>query len=201
MTTGVIIVVALPCEARPLRRHLGLRAVATAHAYPTYRAGPIALIISGVGVAAAAAAVEAAAESERAGPRTRWLNVGIAGHPSLSVGTALLGSSVVDERSGKCWPLSHAADWPYVTAAIRTVQRPEEDYPEDYAYEMEAAGFVDAVRRFESDAFVQCLKVVSDNPQSPPRRVNARRVAALIDGRVDAIDALLRSLAGSVRNS
>jgi hypothetical protein len=53
------------------------------------------------------------------------------------------------------------------------------DYPEVWAYDMEAAGFVSTARDTSPLHRIQVLKVVSDNRRHPSGGINARMVKEL----------------------
>ena len=72
------IVVALPAEARPLLDHFRLRDKQHNTAFPIYRNTDMALIVSGPGKVAAAAATALLAGNRDTPATSAWLNVGIA---------------------------------------------------------------------------------------------------------------------------
>ena len=92
------LVVALAAEARPLLAPHRLRGV-SGHPYRICAGEQTHLIVSGVGKVAAAAATAYLRALIGDAPAA-WLNIGIAGHGSQAVGTALL-AQVVDIASGK----------------------------------------------------------------------------------------------------
>ena len=49
------------------------------------------------------------------------------------------------------------------------------------------AAFCEAAQRFATSERVHCLKVVSDNPQSPYQTLNAEKVEALIEAQLDTV--------------
>ena len=179
------LVVALPAEARPLIRRLGLSRDAGADR-PTWRAQGIALVISGVGRRAAAAAVAGLAGEEPPG-EAAWINVGVAGHRDLPLGEIVLAHKVVGGGDGGAWHPSPVFEPPCATATVTTVDRPETGYPGETVYDMEAAGFCAAAARLASAERIQVVKVISDNAAAPPDRLTAARVEELIEARLDTI--------------
>ena len=143
------------------------------------------LIVSGLGKVAAAAAT-AYLRALIGDTPAAWLNIGIAGHGSQAVGTALLAHKVVDAASGKPFYPTFTAPPPCRTTLLHTVDRVQSPAG-DAAYDMEASGFCEAAQRFATSERVHCLKIVSDNPQSPYQTLNAAKVEALIESQLDTV--------------
>ncbi len=143
------------------------------------------LIVSGVGKVAAAAAT-AYLRARIGDAPAAWLNIGIAGHGSQAVGTPLLAHKVVDAASGQPFYPTFTAPPPCRTTLLSTVDRVQSP-DDDAAYDMEGSGFCAAAQRFATSERIHCLKVVSDNPQSPHQTLNAEKVAALIKAQLDVI--------------
>jgi hypothetical protein len=190
-------VVALEPEARPLIDRYRLRRDPDEHAFAIYRRDGTALVVSGIGKAAAAAATAYLHLATGGEGHAAWLNVGIAGHGRRPVGEAVIAHKVRDAASGRCWyPPRIAATGE--SDEVVTVDRPETAFPEAVAYEMEASGFYDTACRFASSELVQCLKIVSDGPDRratqasplPPACCNRATVTALVEHRLDAVERL-----------
>ena len=178
------LVVALAAEARPLLASYRLRGV-SGHPYRICAGEQTHLIVSGIGKVAAAAATAYLRALIGDAPAA-WLNIGIAGHGSQAVGTALLAHKVVDIASGKLFYPTFTAPPPCRTTLLHTVDRVQ-PAAGDAAYDMEASGFCEAAQRFATSERVHCLKVVSDNPQSSYQELNAEKVEALIEAQLDMI--------------
>ncbi len=204
------LVVALGCEARPLVRRFGLERVDLEGPFAVYRGDyggdPAILVVSGVGRAATAAAVGflfgvgvgvAGAVAERRRP---WLNVGIAGGSRFDdgsaarIGDARIAARVHDQASGRSHYPPLAFEPPVPLTTVTTVDRVERAYADAGLYDMEAAAFVEAARRLVSAELVQVLKVVSDTPEAPIGRLTAARIEELVEGRVDDVAEVVRSL-------
>lgn len=181
------IVVAHPGEAAPLVELLELSALPDApfKAYRNDRG--VTLLVSGMGQAAATAAVSfLAGRQDRidGDPVAAWLNVGIAGHPDAALGSALLAHKIRQRASGRCcYPIPLPADFP--SALVITVDEPELQYPEAAAYEMEAFAFWQAATTATTAELVQVLKIVSDNRDHPAGRVDLALVQKLMAGQGD----------------
>jgi hypothetical protein len=76
-----------------------------------------------------------------------------------------------------------------------TVDKVEEDFAEDWVFEMEAAGFYASACRFAIAELVQCYKIVSDNGSVPPRWLSTRQVDELVESRFPEIDAVVQRTA------
>ena len=176
------LVVALAAEARPLLASLHLQGV-SGHPYRICAGEQTHLIVSGIGKVAAAAAT-AYLRALIGDTPAAWLNIGIAGHGSQAVGTALLAHKVVDAASGKPFYPTFTASPPCRTTLLHTVDHAQPPVG-DAAYDMEASGFCEAAQRFATSERIHCLKIVSDNPQFPYQTLNAEKIEALIEAQLD----------------
>ncbi len=95
-----------------------------------------------------------------------WINVGVAGHARQALGSLSWISSVRGPLLAKpFYPIAIVkSSWPRV--GLETLESPSAQYAE-YALDMEASGFVSAALQFSSREFVQIIKVISDNEQTP----------------------------------
>jgi nucleoside phosphorylase len=190
------IVVALPAEARPLLDHFRLLDKQHNTAFPIYRNPDMALIVSGPGKVAAAAATALLAGTGTSHTRAAWLNIGIAGHAHHAIGSGYLAHRITDRATGTNWYPPQIHDLPMPTENLCTVDRPEDDYPAVVLYEMEASGFFPVASRFSSSELVQCFKVISDNRTQATTAVTAKLCTQLITGRLADIEQLVNALSG-----
>ncbi len=140
-----------------------------------------------------------AKEKIAGGPSAAWLNVGIAGHSTLSVGSVRLAERIVEVGSGRAESPPALAGVEIATDALYTVDEPELRYLLMGLYDMEASGFLRAASRGVARELVQVLKIVSDNPSSPPSRLDRRTISQLVAGALGEIEqtvAALGELAG-----
>ena len=186
------IVTALQAEARPLIAQYRLKGL-DGHPYRIYTSDDLHLIVSGVGKVSAASAV-GYQRALMGGDPVAWLNVGVAGHGSEEVGTALLAHKVVDVATGKTFYPTFVSAPSCATSQLHTVDQPETDYGSACAYDMEASGFCQTAQRFATAELVHCLKIVSDNPQFPLQDLNAVEVEALVESRLDQVDIMRQNL-------
>jgi len=92
----------------------------------------------------------------------------------------------VDAASTKPFYPTFTAPPPCRTTLLHTVDR-EQPAAGDAACDMEASGFCAVAQRFATSERVHCLKVVSDNPQSPYQTLNAEKVEALVEAQLDIV--------------
>jgi nucleoside phosphorylase len=191
---SLYLLVALPAEAKPLIRALGLKRLQPDGAFPRYGRGRITLILSGPGQDAAGAAT-AYTRDLSIDNNTQWINLGIAGHARLRPGDCLLADSVQDATTGQHWLLSPKADLPGIEIGpLHCVPHAETRFAQTAAYDMESAAIAQALDEFNALSRLQILKVVSDNPSNPSYRINAKMVGELMAGCLPTLDALMSRL-------
>ena len=189
----VNLVVALRSEAQPLIDHYSMSPVFPEKRFRSFANSDrgLALVLSGVGRAAAAAAV---AHLARDHTDPAWLNVGIAGHRSQPIGAARMAHKVHCASSARSWYPPLVFEPPCPTATVRTVDRATRDFPTDDLYDMEAAGFYEIAARFAPHELVHSFKVVSDNRARPAESLTADSIGGLIGDSLETIDALIEPL-------
>ncbi len=183
-------VVALEAEARPIIERYRLTRDGAAGAFSIYRRDEVALVVSGIGKAAAAAATSYLHLITGGSQDAVWLNVGIAGHGTRPVGETILAHKVVDHGSGRAWYPPLVVTPPCATDLVTTVDQPERELASPGAFEMEASGFVATAGRFASSELVHCLKVVSDGPSARLEQLTARAVRRLVGKSLSAVGAM-----------
>ena len=190
-TRDTRIVVALPAEAKPVNRHFGLVRDNRAEDYPLYRSEAVMLIVTGIGSEAAAEATRWLCNYQPVSDQTRWINLGIAGHPALPIGEALLAHTVSNAEGGELIRIELPRCRPCDTAPLVTRSRPELEYSAEALFDMEAYGFLRAALEASPPGQAQCLKIISDNLQNPVERINAKLVQELIGQRLGTLGALI----------
>ena len=190
------LVVALKAEARPLIRHYELHRKHADTTFPVYLGTDMALVVSGSGKAAAAAATAWLQEHTQGNKRNAWLNIGIAGHATHAIGDGRIANRITEHATNKSWYPPQVHDLDIATGRLLTVDSPENDYSVDALYDMEAAGFYPAACRFSTGELVQCFKIVSDNRQHANTKISAKYCEQLIAGQLKMIDSLVETLAG-----
>ncbi len=190
----ICLLTALPAEARPLVARLGLRSLDHGGPFRLWVGDSTALIVSGVGKTAAAAAVAHLRRRLSGSSIDGWINVGIGGHRSYPLGTSILASEVWDGASGERWPVDIPFEPPCRTDTVLTVERVERVYAEEAVYDMEASGFYEAALDGGHPGLVQVLKVVSDNKKSGVESLSGARVEQLLAARADTIEDLVSTV-------
>ena len=197
MIGKVNFVVALSCEAKPIISHFNLRKRdSTLFKVYSNQDHSIRLIISGIGSSASLKATKhLASVSKDDTSTTAWLNIGIGGHKDLPLATAILAQRIVDSKTKQSWFPQLVFDPPCLTASVKTVEKPDFNYPDDNVVEMEASGFYSAAESYSTREIIHCMKIISDNSQSlsrPP--LTATMVGELVNRNLSSIKELVRKL-------
>ncbi len=180
----IVYTCALHCEAKPIIDHFRLQKQQT-RAFDLYQKDNYACVVSGIGdinMAAASAWAGANYESET----IAWINLGIAGHRKLALGTAVVALKVDRQDNPRPLypvPLFESSLEPTEIISTRTETL---NYHETAAYDMEAHAFVQTCSRFSPLELIQSIKVISDNSQHPPKRDKAW-ISQLIAGSMQTI--------------
>ncbi len=185
--TALHIVTALPAEAHALIQRLRLRRQSDDTAFAVFCGQDCRLIVSGVGRINAAAATTWLQARYGQQQDIAWLNVGIAGHALLPIGSGHLIHRISDP-AGQCWYPPRVFPWRGDSQGLRCVDNASSDYPRADLVDMESAAFFATANRFATAELVQCYKVVSDNRLHPPgSHLNATRVRELMAAVTDEI--------------
>lgn len=187
---GINLVIALPAEAKPLINLLNLHRDQVNMARPVYRRDHIQLIISGAGTRASADGVRYL-HTIRSGSAAQWFNIGICGHGSLEVGAPLLVDRIIEQHSGRQWPLTIPHRIHSSIGTLICVAAPQNDYAADMAYDMESSGFIEAVSKIAPVNTARVFKIVSDNPANDTRGISGKWVRGLIEQQCGLIQAMI----------
>ncbi len=186
---------ALMCEVKPLIKKYQLKKQGQQHPFDIYCSREIAVIISGVGKISMAGAVAYALAvfSEIQSPVL--INLGIAGHKKLPIGTLRMADKIVDaERPGKIFYPQIIGTYSIASMPLQTVVLPQTDYRNDGLFDMEAAAFYEIAVKFSSCELIHCLKVVSDNQEQPIQQINASKVSAWVDQHLLDLEMMVENL-------
>ncbi len=178
-------VVAVAPEAEPLVRRF--RMEPREGAFRWYLGGEAALVVSGVGKFAAAAATSYLHTRTGEEPFALWINVGTAGHRDRPRGDVLLAHTVTDAASSERFHPTRLDGPDLDSCEVRTVDRAETAFESDAVYDMEAYGFVAAALRFSTAELVQSIKIVSDNRETGTAAWTAGAVRELLESRVEVV--------------
>ena len=187
--------VALPCEAKSIISHFNLvKRNSTLFKIYSNQDHSIRLIISGVGYSASSRSTKQLASVSEASISTAWLNIGIGGHKNLPLGTAILAHKITDPQMERSWFPQIVFDPQCLTASVKTFENPVFNYPNNDVVEMEASGFYSAAESYSTREMVHCMKIISDNLQSPAGKITAAMVDKLISRNLSIIKELVRKL-------
>lgn len=190
----IFIYVALPCEAKPLVEHFGLKKATTIQPFAVYFNQGICLTVTGLGKSAMAAGVAYTQALFAAAEHPVLFNIGIAGHKNHAVGDLFLIDKITDADSLKSYYPPLVFTPPCPTANIQTVSKPQLSYDQHYLCDMEASAFYETAVRFSTSELIHCLKVISDNELSPADNIQPKQVASLIAAHVATIETILAEL-------
>ena len=194
MSFSVNIVVALHSEAKPLIEQFGLDLRHEHSEFSVYAKAPIRLIRSGIGKQSVTRATEYLVKSDKNSPCQGWLNIGIAGHRLLEVGTGVLANKIIDQASARTWYPSPFCSSEWKSSQVITVDEVELHYAEDACYDMEAAGFFPTACRSSLADLVFCYKIVSDNKTSSVQNITRSFVNQLVSSQLTNIQVLTDEL-------
>ena len=189
----VIIVAALMSEARPLIDYFRLKkqfdspftVFSSTQSY-------VQIVICGMGAVSAATAVGFVGGADNNKSKV-WLNIGIAGHRTLEVGSCVRVLSHRFETSNRKQFVSQTVPWRGLLAELITLGEASSHYPENELIDMEGAGFFNAALHFNSSELVQSLKIVSDNAEHSADGLNAQAISKLVlQNRQDIVEFIER---------
>ena len=199
-TTQLTIMVALACEAKPIIDRLRLKKKSNT-SFPLYLGqlatgseAKVNLVVSGIGALNMAAAVGWLG-AQLPVRNSLWLNIGIAGHHSFDIGTCARVISCFDLLSERSFYPPLVSKWEGQSMELISCNVPTDDYADNRGVDMEAAAFFAVAGKFSSMELIQCIKVVSDNPDSPADRLNAKLISELIQPAVGACLSFAEGLA------
>ena len=175
----VFVFCALPCEAKHLIQNWKLSKRNTSSPFSVYvnRDSPHAVIVTGVGKIAMASALGYTMALLETPQLPILLNFGIAGHANLPVGSAHIADKILDTETHRHFYPALPFSLPCPSTTLMTRTAPETFYAKDCLYDMEGSAFYEAASKFSSTEFIHCLKVISDNHQSPISHIDETKVS------------------------
>lgn len=194
----VFVFSALACEAKTLIKAWHLPRLPSAdHPFAIYADENRVIVITGMGKTNMAGAIGYAMalfNSSHYAPIL--INLGIAGHPSETVGTLCLGHKIIDIESGRCFYPQMPFAASCTSHSVQTGSRPNTGYAENLLSDMEAAGFYEMAVKFSSSELIQVMKIVSDNAQSTISHINETLTEEWIERQLPTIDQIVTRLIG-----
>ncbi|MDD1641498.1 MAG: hypothetical protein LUQ68_08440 [Methylococcaceae bacterium] len=134
----IFIYTALPCEAKPLVEHFGLKKDVSVQPFAVYLNHDICLTVTGLGKSAMAAGVAYTQALFAKVEHPVILNIGIAGHKDHLLGDLFLIDKIIDIDSQKSYYPSLIFTPPCPTDSIQSSSKPQLDYDHPYLCDMEA---------------------------------------------------------------
>ena len=199
-------VVALGCEAHPIREQLALRPVDRSGPFPVYASECKRhwLVRSGVGRTNAAAATMYLHQLLGGVGHIAWLNVGVAGHRDLPLGTARRVHQIHEASTARRFYPTQVFTSPFKGASLMTVDQPQAVMSDDHLYDMEGSAVFELASRLSSQELVSVVKCVSDHGADgstwPDKAVVSQWIADQMPGLLSTADGLLEvSMAESAR--
>ena len=178
--SSLILVTALMSEARPLIDFFRLKKECDApFTIFSNSDSDIKIIISGMGAIAVAAAVGFMAERDGCHSKA-WLNVGIAGHRFMDIGSSVRVLSHRFEHSQRKQYVSQTVPWAGHVAELITLSEASSSYPDNDLIDMEGAGYFSSALHFSGSELVQAIKVVSDNQSYSADNLTSEVISDLI---------------------
>ena len=176
------LVAALPPEAKPLIKHFHLKRSHESKSFPLYmnKENDVWLIVSGKGSLNCAAATNYLAGLNAHAPYAAWVNIGIAGHPTLPQGEIRLAHKVSHPCSPDAFYPTMNHNLCLETMELLSRDTPLPDYPEKTGIDMEAYAFCHNAKRFASAELIHCIKIISDNRQNPWPTIDIDAIPNLI---------------------
>ncbi len=193
-TPSVFLYVALPCEAKPIVEHFDLKKQTNYPSFAIFSNENICLTISGLGKTAMAAAVAYSYALLGNSVNAVFLNIGIAGHKTHTLGKIFCVDKITDVDSNKNFYPQLTANIPCPTLPLITVSKASCLYRENYLHDMEASSFFETAIRFTSSELIQCLKIVSDNENSGIEHINPSQATQLVNTSISSLEKLILEL-------
>lgn len=180
---------ALHCEANPVIHFYGMKPCGQLGKARFFKGETARLVVTGVGSIASAIGVTSLGE-RYAEPNALWLNLGICGHPSLSIGDALIASSIRSEAAKERFFPQFPIATPWRGQEVKTLASPSSQYQPGVAFDMESYGFYSAALAFTTVEYAHCVKIVSDNEAQPADApLDKSLISDHIETHIQSIDA------------
>ncbi len=189
----LIWICALKCEAKPLIDLYRLRKEKAPQPFSLYRGDGMACVVSGIGRPAMRKATRWSGHlaSNRSG--NVWLNLGIAGHARLPIGTVRVAASFALPGDLAPLPAGLPIDSSIEALPLITFDTPQHAYPAQAMVDMEGHAFALAAHAMTSPKWRHSIKIVSDNAASGATR-NKPFISELIAEQLPSIDQFAQTI-------
>ncbi len=169
----LIWVTALHCEAKPLIDFYRLKKSSQKNDFDIYQNQQIFCVVSGIGANKMSRAITWVNKLFNAQKDCRWINLGIAGHKNLPIGTTVLINQATQAGSNKSISSITEISHEFETRPVISQIAENTDYDEISVFDMEAFSFFLTAQALSAINLCQSIKIISDNRVSPPTRDKA----------------------------
>jgi len=175
----LIWVCALHCEAKPVIDLYRLKKSSQKTEFDLYQNNDIRCIVSGMGADNMSRAVRWGNNQFHQHNNLCWINLGIAGHKNLPVGTGVLINQASLNENKDALNTQTDIKHSFESKSVISISHEQTEYHEDSLFDMEAHAFLTMTRTFSPLYLCQSIKIISDNSESPPTR-NKAKISQLI---------------------
>lgn len=187
------IVVALLDEARPLIEAFDLKQVHF-DPFPIYIKDNIRLVLSKIGALSSACAVTTLHHLQQTTSKEIWLNIGLCGHETLDIGSAVLVTKVMHQDYKERYYPSILFETSLTKSSLKTLNYPSSNYEPNLLFDCEGFGFYQAASRYSTIERIHLFKVVSDHSKNPLEHFDRKKTQDLIENQISNIKEILEKL-------
>jgi len=184
------LVCALHCEAKPLIDYYKLSAVSNT-IFPLFKNNELNLIISGIGKSSMASAMGYLFVKIQEKKNSAWLNYGIAGHKSATLGHWFNVNKITEKTTHLNWYPARYQSIETPSQGLQTVDMPQTHYDDNTLYDMEASAFMSTALKFSSIELIQLMKLVSDNEEQHLDNIDKALVKKLLSNNIEPLIKLI----------
>ena len=120
-----------------------------------------------------------------------WLNIGCVGHRDFPIGTVVQAGKIHDQELNRSWFPSTPFKKNIPVVEINTCTLPEENYPKNVFYDMEASGFIELAQLNSIPEQLAVVKIVTDNGFKPIRHLKVNEIEMSIKQKKNQIESLV----------
>ena len=189
-------VIALHAEARPVIEMFEMKIVSNELLFPVYinSENGHCLVISGIGSAKSAAAATYLKTLLKVNEYAAWINLGIAGYFKEPIGKIYQVLKVQNQSTGEAFFPGMSFSELVSGACLSTVNMPEEIFPDENLYDMEAAGFCEIAPLFSCNELTYVFKVVSDTAGKVRSSLTQKIIKELIEKNLISLSELVGAI-------
>ncbi len=187
---------ALHCEAKPVIDFYRLKKSPTKTDFDLYSNNNISCIVSGMSADKMIRAIQWGNNLFQQHHKISWINLGIAGHKNLPVGTAVLIKQASLSDNTEILETQTEIKHHFESKPIISIIQENTDYKDDYLFDMESHAFFKITSTLSPSEQCQSIKIISDNSETAPPR-SKEKISNLIAGNMKQISEFAQNLQGS----